>query len=486
MSEEESRRQPPPRQRVHPRVSRSLGDFAGRFVRSFGTPTHIFGVGATDDEVTQRHARAVIDLCLRLGEAMLATGASAADAVATVLRISRMYGVKGMHIDVTFTSIIVSIHRGLDEEPLTVLRVVKIRTTDYTRLQNVYRLIDEIVDDETHIEVDEARERLNEIMRRPRPYQRWISALGSAALASGVALMFNASFILVILAGVAALLSEALIRKLTKWDVSPFFIQMAAAAVITLVASVMFWLRFQGIDIPGSNSPTVIVISGIVMLLSGIGLTTAARDLIDGYYVTASARGLEVLVLTLGLAVGISVTLALAIRLGIPVTVGTSLGRDVTFVSGVIGSAVIGLGFALNSYVRLRLAPLFVVVAAIVYAVFAAVQPLISQPGIAHAVAGVAAGMISYLTYRWLKIPEAAMGMAGIIGLIPGLPVYRALFTMMETEYAVNKALPFMVVAVATGLGLAAGTAIGSFLMRKFFGLDRAALVASRRTSTRR
>src|SRR5699024_3221445 len=126
------RRQPPPRQRVHPRVSRSLGDFGGRFVRSVGTPTHIFGGGATDDEVTQRHARAVIDLCLRLGEAMLATGASAAGAVATVLRISRMYGVKGMHIDVTFTSITVSIHRGLDEEPLTVLRVVKIRTTDYT------------------------------------------------------------------------------------------------------------------------------------------------------------------------------------------------------------------------------------------------------------------------------------------------------------------------------------------------------------------
>src|SRR5690606_29031502 len=115
-----------------------------------------------------------------------------------------------------------------------------------------------------------------------------------------------------------------------------FFVQMAAAAATTVIAVFTFWLDSIGVELPGANHPTVIVISGIIMLLSGIGLTASARDAIDGYYVTASARGLEVVMLTLGLAIGISVTLGIALRLGIPVPVGTSLGDDIDLVPGVL------------------------------------------------------------------------------------------------------------------------------------------------------
>ena len=47
-------------------------------------------------------------------------------------------------------------------------------------------------------------------------------------------------------------------------------------------------------------------------------------------------------------------------------------------------------------------------------------------------------------------------------------------------------AFPAMVVALATGIGLAAGTAIGSFVARRFFGLDRAAALVVRRARSSR
>src|SRR5690606_8257801 len=116
-----------------------------------------------------------------------------------------------------------------------------------------------------------------------------------------------------------------------------------------------------------------------------------------------------------------SVTLGVALRLGIPVPVGTSLGDTIDLLPGALGAALIGVGFALTSYVRLVLAPLVALAAGLVFALFWLVQPVFSQPGLAPAIGGAAAGVIGYLVYRWLKVPEAVFMMAGIIGLIPGL-----------------------------------------------------------------
>src|SRR5699024_9526445 len=146
----------------------------------------------TEEELTQRHARAVIDLCLRIGETMLAAGASAADVVATVLRLGEGYGLEGTQLDVTFTSITLAIRRGYEGDPISAMRVVKVRTTDYARQQAVYRLIEDILDPEIPIEPDEALRRLRVILYRPHPYRRWVVTLGKATLAGGVVVMYDA------------------------------------------------------------------------------------------------------------------------------------------------------------------------------------------------------------------------------------------------------------------------------------------------------
>jgi len=65
----------------------------------------------------------------------------------------------------------------------------------------------------------------------------------------------------------------------------------------------------------------------------------------------------------------------------------------------------------------------------------------------------------------------------------PGLAAYRALYLMMEDSAAlVGSALIELGSAVAIGLGLAAGLSIGGHLARRRFGLDAAALRATRRS----
>ena len=74
------RRTPGPRQQV----GTALREHARRAVRSGGPPTIAFAAVGADD-VTQRYARTVVDLTLRLGDALLSTGASASDVVTTML-----------------------------------------------------------------------------------------------------------------------------------------------------------------------------------------------------------------------------------------------------------------------------------------------------------------------------------------------------------------------------------------------------------------
>ena len=66
----------------------------------------------------------ILDLALHIGASMFAVGASAHDVTFAITRVAQVYGLKGVQVDVTFTSITVSYHRGEDDAPTTLLRVV--------------------------------------------------------------------------------------------------------------------------------------------------------------------------------------------------------------------------------------------------------------------------------------------------------------------------------------------------------------------------
>ena len=92
----------------------------------------------------------------------------------------------------------------------------------------------------------------------------------------------------------------------------------------------------------------------IVILLAGLGLLGATQDALDGYYVTAGARGLEVVLLTLGITVGIAVVMGVANWIGVSMEVHheTVLGGNLLI--NLCGAILIAVGFCLNTYAGLR------------------------------------------------------------------------------------------------------------------------------------
>lgn len=474
-------------QRIHRRqlaptaLGRHLRDAAVHVVRSTSPPTVTLGARTGGDhDISQQRARAVSDLALRVGEALLSTGASAADCTATVLRLAEAYGIGSVHVDVTYTSISVSIHRGVHEDSLTVMRVISSRSPDYTRLEAVLRLIDEIIGSagpgRAAVDVEVARDRLLTLLASPHPYRRWVVTAGAAVLSVGVVMLLGAGPLMWLVAALSAALVDRAQRLLYRAGVAAFFTQAVSAAIPTLLALALFTLDRD-------VRPSVVVVSGIVMLLAGLGVLGAAQDALDGYYVTAGARGIEVLMMTLGIAVGVAVVLGVANRFGVSMEASAVVAYASAPGLSTLGAALVALGFCLSTYSGTRTTVLSVLISALAWLCYQAGVLVGLGPAASVAVSATLVGALSYAAYRRLRVPESAVATASIVTLLPGLAVYRALYQVMQSNPATMPlATTHLLGAVATGVGLAAGLAMGGFVARRRFGLDLPGQMARRRT----
>ena len=237
-----------------------------------------------------------------------------------------------------------------------------------------------------------------------------------------------------------------------------FYQRVAGALLATVVAQGLYVL-----DVP--VSPSVIVAAGIVLLLSGITLVGAVQDAITGYYVTASARMFEALLLTGGIIAGVSLGLALSIRLGyeLPLTARAGSGLD-DLPLAIVGGTLVAIGFALTCYAPLRaLLPI-----AITAAAAQAVDVLLGAARLGQAASASAAavlvGIVSFALAGRFRVPPLVVIVSGIVGLLPGLTIYRGLFLLLTEKD--QSGFFALITAASVGVGLAAGVLLGEYVVQ--------------------
>jgi uncharacterized membrane protein YjjP (DUF1212 family) len=421
---------------------------------------------------------------MRVGETLLSTGASASDVVATVLRLTNAYGLGSVHVDVTFTSISVSYHRGPDADPMTVMRGIKVRSTDLTRLERLQTLVREIADEP--VAVDEARTRFLAVVRAPHPYRRWVVTGSLATVAAAVAALLGAGWLIMAL----SFLTTAVVDRVQRWlahrGVAAFFAQVVGGAIPTVVAVGLLAAISSGAPGLKGTSPSLVVASGIVVLLAGLSVVGAAQDAIDGYYVTAGARGFEVLVLTLGIVVGIAGVLALGQRLGVSMQFTVAAQLSTNNVVQVLAAMVVSGAFAVSAYAAPRAGFYSTLTGGLGWLAYLGAISIGMGPAAASSFAALVAGFISQLVASRLQVPSLALTMAGIVPLLPGLAVYQGLFEMVRSTpgVGVSHGMTTLLGAAGIGMGLAAGVSMGTFLARPVrLGLDRGQRRALRRSA---
>lgn len=439
-----------------------IGERARQALRPTTPPTHQIALPGHRDAVEDRHARAVLDLALRVGAAMLSTGAASADVTAAVLRLTASYGLTSVQADLTFTSITLSVDRGDDEDPLTLLRVVPMRSSDYSRLHELHSLVREAAT--RRISVSQARTRLDRIARAPHPYRRWVVTLALATLAASVCALLGGGWPMLLLTAATTAVIDRLLRALDRIGLPGFFQQAVGAAVPTLVAMGMLVLiSFSGLTVE-RFPPSLVVATGIVVLLAGLGLVGAAQDAIDGYYVTAGARGYEVLMMTLGIVAGVLAVLDVADRFGVPLAISDVPGIAAPYPLQLLAAATVAGAWSVASYARPKAILVAAAGGALAWGVLVAGLGAGLGPGVSSGLGAAVVGLVAQAVAERLRVPTLAVIMSGVVPLLPGLALYTAMFQLSQQQ--VPAGTESLVRALAIGIALAAGVSLGTFLGR--------------------
>jgi uncharacterized membrane protein YjjP (DUF1212 family) len=406
-------------------------------------------------ELTQR-----LDLCLRIGEMLLASGAGAADVTATMRALAHALGVRRTVVDVTFTQLAMSAQAEPDEPAIVQIRSVMQREIDYDDLTKVDHLVHDVLAE--RIDLRDARSEIARIASSGHARPRWAATIGWGLMCAAIALQLGGTAAVLGVAFLAAVAIDRLQHAMTKRRLPVFYQQIAGGAVATLLAAVATRAAEPVVEMNAS----LVVTANIIMLLAGIGFMGAIQDAMSGFYVTGGARMLEAVLATAGIIAGVSggFSLASAVGLDLPPLDPARTGLVGVTVAA-LGAAVAAAAFAFSSYAPLRtLAPIGLLAGGALAITEAVALQDFGRPW-AVGVAAFAVGLVSYTVAGRLRVPPLVVVVSAVVPLLPGLSIYQGLSLLgAHADPAPARGLLAMVTAASVATALAAGVILGEYV----------------------
>lgn len=407
-------------------------------------------------------------LTMGIADRLLSMGAPASDVVHMALGITNTYCTRKVHIDISYTLITISQDRGVDREPLTIIRTIVAQDTNYQTIQQLQELANLIR--AKKITLSAAEKRFDRIITHQKTYPLWVKHLTSGGLSAGVSILYSGSIAIIAITFLIGFIISWGLYRLRKIGMPSFFVQVSAALFATLVSGGLSWAVASGyLDIISYINPTLVIISGIVLLVAGMMIVGALQDAIDEYYITATARILKVIMLTGGIVMGVAMGLYLTKKFGINFATTPDSLRLNTTTYQYVGAGIIASMFALgnNSHIAGVLLAGLIGVVGYYCALFGIELGFEQIPsyGVAAAIIGFLATMISRL---W-RVPSLATISAGIIPLVPGLSLYNGLMSVIQNppgDPLFDQGLAVLLKAFLVALTIAAGASFGNIVGR--------------------
>ncbi|MFG3054282.1 threonine/serine exporter ThrE family protein [Kitasatospora sp. NPDC048239] len=413
-----------------------------------------------------RNVPRILDLTLRIGELLLASGEAAEDVEAAMLGIAHAYRLDRCEPQVTFTLIGISHQPSLVEPPITADRVVRRRTSDYTRLTAVYELVADITAEQ--VSVNDAYRRLAAIRRNRHPYPAWVLSLNTGLLAGAATFlvggrMDDKAWLVFASAFTAAVLGDRLASSIARRGL-PEFYQFVLAAMPAAASGII--LSFNDWGLRGS----VVITGGLFALLPGRALVAAVQDGLTGFYITAAARLLEVIYLVAGIVIGVMLILYLGVGFEARLRPDESLvGVNYPPVQ-MVAALVLTLAFAMLLQTDRRALAMVTLNSGIGWSSYGV---LVYNAGVSPIVAtGVAAGLVGLfgqLMARYRYASALPYVTAAIGPLMPGSALYLGMLSFAQGH--ASGGLVQISRAAAIAMALAIGVNLGGEVARLFMKL---------------
>ncbi|MGW8361621.1 threonine/serine ThrE exporter family protein [Streptomyces wedmorensis] len=417
----------------------------------------------------------VLDLTLRIGELLLAGGEGAEDVEAAMFAICRSYGLDRVEPTVTFTLLSVTYQPSLVDDPVTANRTVRRRGTDYTRLAAVYQLLADINARAHEVSPEEAYRRLAEIRRNRHPYPGWALTAAAGVLAGAASVLLGGGPTVFFVAALGAVLGDRL-AWLCAGRGLPEFYQFLVAAMPPAAMGVLLTLLHADLR------PSAVITGGLFALIPGRALVAAVQDGLTGFYITASARLLEVAYFFVAIVVGVLSVLYVAVQFDAQLNPEGALRAVERPVTQILASMVLCATFAIllqQSRSTVLFATLNGGVAWVIYASIAVTAE--ASTVMATAVAAGLVGLFGQLIARYHHTSSLPYVTAAIGPLLPGSATYFGVLAIAQNN--LDQGFASLAKAAALALAIAIGVNLGSELARLFMQAPGAA--AARRAAKR-
>ncbi|TXS30795.1 threonine/serine exporter family protein [Streptomyces sp. ms191] len=417
----------------------------------------------------------VLDLTLRIGELLLAGGEAAEDVEAAMFAICRSYGLDRCEPTVTFTLLSITHQPSLVDDPITANRTVRRRGTDYTRLAAVYQLLADINAEAHEVTPEEAYRRLADIRRNRHPYPGWVQTAAAGVLAGAASVLLGGDTTVFFVAALGAVLGDRL-AWLCAGRGLPEFYQFLVAAMPPAAMGVLLTLLHTDLR------PSAVITGGLFALIPGRALVAAVQDGLTGFYITASARLLEVGYFFVAIVVGVLSVLYLAVQFDAQLNPEGALSAVERPAIQIVAAMVLCATFAIllqQSRETVVFATLNGGVAWVVYASIAVTAD--GSAVMATAVAAGLVGLFGQLIARYHHTSSLPYVTAAIGPLLPGSATYFGVLAIAQNN--LDQGFASLAKAAALALAIAIGVNLGSELARLFMQAPRAA--AARRAAKR-
>lgn len=390
-----------------------------------------------------------IGFLLRLSKALHTYGLPAYELEQTMngCAESLNYGIQCMSLP---TSISITLLPP-DGEPKTFLIRVAPGEINIERLRKTTVVARKVINGELNSE--QGANDLKAIAASGQDYPNWIIALAFSVVSACIARIFSAGLNEIAISALIGLIVGIIAITARTKPMLDHLLPAICSFVATFIALfVNDWFNLN-------MATSVVIISGLIILLPGLSLTIALAELATQNLVSGTARLSGTVTIFIQLAFGSALGVELSKRLGIMVThteVSPVPLWTVWLAAGIASLALVPLFSA-----RKKDFGWFLLAALTAFTtVYFASQFLGASLG--AFVGAITVGLMAKLVTHYFDIPGAMIMMPGFIILVPGAVGYRSIMALVEKDVIAGLSTAFDVAVI--GISLVAGFLISSLV----------------------
>ena len=245
------------------------------------------------EELTRTEKTELMNCLLDMGQLLLECGAEISRVEDTLSRMARAYGCVHTEVFVITSIISLSVEFPGEDVLTETRRIYSSSGTDFTRLENLNRISRSCC--KNPFSVEELGKRLQQVASEEKSFGTVL--LGSILAAGGFAVFFGGTLWDGLAASVFAIGVYLLQRKLGETQITPAGMNL----LISLLAGLS--VGFVCIAVPALHMDKILI-GDIMLLIPGLAITNAVRNMLGGNTISGLVRLTESLIWAAALAGG--------------------------------------------------------------------------------------------------------------------------------------------------------------------------------------